>query len=88
MLQSFNCEPGEMDLYSYHFVHPEFNPVGFNVNKPHTMLEWQCVFFSTNKDAKKIDELFANNFMARVNAHSSGFAEYLKRKHAKGLLIT
>lgn len=86
MLQTFNCKSNELNLYSHHFVHPNFDVSKFNINQPHTLIEWQCAFFSST-EAKQADNLPLNS-ISRVNLHSRAFTEYLKKKKAKGLLLT
>lgn len=86
MLKTFNCKPDELNLYSHHFVDPNFKVENFDINQPHTQIEWQCAFFSS-LDAKTADKLPLNP-VARVNLHTKAFIEYLKKKKAKGLLIT
>ncbi|NJO30191.1 MAG: hypothetical protein HC874_23640 [Richelia sp. SL_2_1] len=85
MLQTFNCEPNDTNLYSHNFVYPEFKPDEFNIYEPHTILDWQCFFFSS-EDAKKADKLPLNEII-RVNLHANAFAEYLKKKIDKNLVV-
>ncbi|MBW4597547.1 MAG: hypothetical protein KME46_32780 [Brasilonema angustatum HA4187-MV1] len=74
------------------FIDPLFKVEGFDLSKPHTFLEWQNYFFSTNPESfvadnlKFSDDVITNSIKVN-NLHCGAFYIYLNKKEAKGLVL-